>query len=182
MASLPFHTVMRLTPSQGNGLTDWDPEVRGHTALIIHAALHYDVATVGNHELYNLTVALDTRETVLPLLGDRYLASNVFITLQNGTEVRFGAPFRRFKTEQGRRVLAFGTLFDFTYAAKGIRIQFMEEFVREKWFLDELKKEEVDVVLLTGHLPVGYHEWTLLHKTVRGILPDVPMCVLDSPF
>ena len=122
------------------------------------------------------SIALDFHQRFFPDLGDRYLASNVFITPPGHTNpVRFGAPFRRFTTDQGRRMLAFGTLFNFTYAAQGIHVQFMDEFVKEQWFLDELVREEVDAIILLGHVPVGFPEWTLLHQVIRRILPDTPM-------
>lgn len=126
------------------------------------------------------TIALDFYQRFIPTLSDRYLASNVFITLPNTTHpVRFGRPFRRFTTPQQKRILAFGTLFNFTYAAKGIHVQRMRDFVQEPWFLEELKRAPVDYVLLVGHIPVGKQwEWPTLHQAIRSVLPDVPMFVV----
>lgn len=75
----------------------------------------YDVITTGNHELYKYPVALSTYENVAAHYGSRYLTSNVNITLpgKGGRSVPLGNRFAKFRTEQGRRVTAFGPLFCF---------------------------------------------------------------------
>lgn len=84
--------------------------------------------TTGNHELYKYSVALSTYENLAAHYGDRYLTSNVNITLGTSKglrEVPSGYRFRKFKTEQGRNVTAFGPLFFF----KGT-VPFFGEYVR----------------------------------------------------
>lgn len=77
------------------------------------------------------------------------MTSNVFL----GNHF-LGSPFRRFKTLQNRSVLSFGVMFNFTLAAKGVRVQFVNELVKEEWFLTEVRKG-ADVIILVGHVPVS---------------------------
>ena len=91
-----------------------------------------------------------------PSQGERYLASNVFITLPGeAAPTPFARSHRRFTTKQGRRVLAFGILFDFKFAAAGIHVTLAKDLVRQSWFLEALRKEKVDTVLLVGHAVVS---------------------------
>lgn len=61
----------------GNGLSDAFPEldpshpnyryaVNGHVSNQVFALADYDVLTIGNHELYNYSVALDVYENFAP--------------------------------------------------------------------------------------------------------------------
>lgn len=127
----------------------------------------------------NYTIALDFHQRFYPLLGDRYLASNVFIDVAGQAKpVRFAAPFKRFTTRnQELRMLAFGTLFNFQWSAKQVHVQPIVEMVQEEWFLTELQREPVDAVLLLGHIPAKDAEWRTLQRAVRQILPKTPMCV-----
>lgn len=78
----------------------------------------YDVITTGNHELYRYPVAKSTYDHITKHFEGKYLTSNYNITLPGGKggkgrNVVAGSRYRKFKTEQGRSVTAFGTLFDF---------------------------------------------------------------------
>ena len=104
----------------GNGLVDAEPSAhpKGYTALSLFAQMPYDVVTTGNHELYRYPVAKYTREVLSEKFGERWVVSNVNITLEDkrleeDTEVLLGNRLRKFETEMGRKVTAFGPLFDF---------------------------------------------------------------------
>lgn len=77
----------------------------------------YDVITTGNHELYRYPVAKETYTHIAKHFDGRYLTSNYNITIPakggKALNVVAGSRCRKFKTEQGRNVTAFGTLFDF---------------------------------------------------------------------
>jgi 2',3'-cyclic-nucleotide 2'-phosphodiesterase (5'-nucleotidase family) len=81
------------------------------------AEMPYDVITTGNHELYKYPVAVATYNKLTKHYGERYVTSNVNLTLndQRGKQrtVALGNKYRKFKTEQGRNVTAIGPLFDF---------------------------------------------------------------------
>lgn len=125
------------------------------------------------------SIAHDFHQRFVPQLADRYLASNVHITLPDGSTVPFAAKYRRFTTHnQRRRVLALGTLFNFTYSAKQIHVQPVAQMVQEQWFKDMLEEAqgETDVVLIAGHMAAYDADWRLLHKVFREHFPDTPMC------
>lgn len=134
-----------------------------------------------NHPLpvsSDYSIALDFHKRFVPQLEGRYLASNVYIDLPDSSTVRFAAPYRRFKTAvHKKRVLAFGTLFNFTYSAPQIRVQSVVDMVQEPWFLDCLResRNQTDVVLLAGHMAAYDADWRVLHKAVRKVLPTTPM-------
>ena len=78
----------------------------------------YDIVTTGNHELYKWPVAVASYERLASAereggFEDRYVTSNVNLTLPSGEEVTMGKRYRKWKTEMGRTVTAFGPLFDF---------------------------------------------------------------------
>lgn len=102
-------------------------------------------------ELYNYTVALDVHQNFVPRWHGRYVASNVRITLPGAdASVPFAARFRRFSTPKtGLRILSFGVLFDFPYAADGLHVQSPRAMVKEAWFQAELSRDEpVDLFVL----------------------------------
>ena len=102
----------------GNGLSDAFPElhpsdpnyryaVNGHVSNQIFALADYDVLTIGNHELYNYSVALDVYENFVSKWNGRYLTSNVNISLAEGDSRPIGSRFARFVTPpQGMHVQA----------------------------------------------------------------------------
>lgn len=70
---------------------------------------------IGNHELYIFNNTLDMHKNFAPKLKGRYLTSNVNITVPGTTtSVPVGSRFAKFKTLLGRKVTAYGVLFDFT--------------------------------------------------------------------
>jgi 2',3'-cyclic-nucleotide 2'-phosphodiesterase (5'-nucleotidase family) len=104
----------------GNGFVDGEPasQVKGYSAMKFFQQMPYDIITTGNHELYNYTVSLSTYRNLVAHYSPRYVTSNVNITLppnEGGIErtVPLGSRFRKFITEQGRSVTAFGPIFDF---------------------------------------------------------------------
>lgn len=134
------------------------------------------VITTGNHELYQYPVALQTYTHLAKHYGENYVTSNVNITLPGpeGGSVPLGRRFRKFRTEQGRRITALAPLFmfrgalvlagrtmwivqqtyllsDFAAHALGTTVQKPSEMVQEKWFLDVIS-EAPDVFLL-GSFP-----------------------------
>lgn len=78
----------------------------------------YDVITTGNHELYKYPTANATYARLVSHYGERYVTSNVNVTLPDPSTGQLvsrpiGRRYRKFKTEMGRDVTAFGPLFDF---------------------------------------------------------------------
>lgn len=69
----------------------------------------------GNHELYKYPVASYVSETLSRELGDRWVVSNVNLTVPGAGagEKMMGNRVRTFRTEMGREVTAIAPLFDF---------------------------------------------------------------------
>ena len=88
-----------------------------------------------------------------PRLNGKYLTSNVNITVMDNdnknVSVPVGSRFRKFETELGRKVTAFGVLFDFTGNDVNTTVEKVESMVKEKWFLEAIQ-EEPDLFLLAG--------------------------------
>lgn len=104
----------------GNGLVDAEPapNVKGWTAMSYFSNMPYDVITTGNHELYKYPTANATYARLVSHYGERYVTSNVNVTLLDPSTGQprsrtLGRRYRKFKTEMGRNVTAFGPLFDF---------------------------------------------------------------------
>lgn len=103
----------------GNGLVDAEPpsHAKGYSAMKIYQNIDFDVITTGNHELYQYPISLSTYENLVQFYGDRYLTSNVNITIkgEDGTvkNVQMGNRYRKFTTEQGKKVTALSPIFNF---------------------------------------------------------------------
>ena len=140
----------------GNGFVDADTSgVKGRAARELLANVHYDVATTGNHELYNRTVALDVYRNFIPRFKGRYLSSNVFFVDDDGAagEQPFGDLYATFVTKnRGYRITSFGVLFNFNRADAGFRVQAPSELVKESWWQKVLHDEmgRTDVFLIGG--------------------------------
>ncbi|GAA5843361.1 hypothetical protein JCM9279_002078 [Rhodotorula babjevae] len=173
----------------GNGLVDAEPSPhpKGYTALDIFSRVPYDVVTTGNHELYKFPVASYVSTVMHDKFGDRWVVSNVNITAQDdvsGREVErlLGNRMRRFETEQGREVVAFGPLFDFKAHAAGIAVQAPSLMVKEPWFRDAIAAAP-DLFLLVGHMSLRTEpdsEWSIVVRAIREVHPTVPVFVFGG--
>ncbi|PLW31410.1 hypothetical protein PCANC_16728 [Puccinia coronata f. sp. avenae] len=167
----------------GNGLSDAEPLVhpgvpRGTTSGKFFAGVPYDILAIGNHELYDLTIAQSMHDNFAPVWKGSYLTSNANITT-SGRSVPIGSRYRKFKTEQGRRVTAFGIIFDFTGNANGTIVQPPAQLVLEPWFKEAIR-ERPDVFLLAGHMGITDADWKIVFSTVRQLHPNVPIIILGG--
>lgn len=168
----------------GTGLTDGYPPggVDGHDSNKFFSQLPYDVLAIGNHELYDYAVTLDMYKNFAPLYKGRYLSSNANITVEvqgKKVNVPVGNRYAKFKTRKGRKVTAFGVLFDFTGNDKNTTVQKVENMVKEKWFLDAIK-EQPDLFLLAGHMPVTKDNWPHVFDAIRKVHPLIPIIILGG--
>ncbi|TFK50866.1 hypothetical protein OE88DRAFT_1659986 [Heliocybe sulcata] len=169
----------------GTGLSDGFPPggVDAHDTNQFIAQLPYDVMAIGNHELYIYANTYDMYTNFVPKLGDRYLSSNVNITVydknNNSVSVPVGSRYRKFKTLKGRQVTALGVLYDFTGNDVNTTVQKVENMVKEEWFADAIK-DEPDFFLLAGHMPVSNDNWPLVFDAVRAVHPDTPIIILGG--
>ncbi|KAK1231791.1 hypothetical protein PQX77_005083 [Marasmius sp. AFHP31] len=171
----------------GTGLSDGFPpgEVDGQGTNEFLKQLPYDVMAIGNHELYIYNVTLDMvlaidfrHQNFAPALKDRYLSSNVNITV-NGTSVPVGNRFAKFKTRKGRSVTALGVLFEFAGNDNNTTVQNVADMVKEAWFVDAIR-EEPDIFLLAGHMPVARDKWPIVFDAIRAVHPTTPILILGG--
>ncbi|GAA5953147.1 hypothetical protein JCM3765_007425 [Sporobolomyces pararoseus] len=173
----------------GNGLVDAEPlpHPKGYTALSFFTQMPYDLVTTGNHELYRYPVAKYAKEVLSEKFGEKWVVSNVNITLENGKtgekeDVSLGNRFRKFETEMGRKVTAFGPLFDFKAHAPGITVQKPSKMVKEQWFLDAIR-DRPDFFLFAGHMSVRIEpdsEWRTIIAAIRAVHPTTPVLVFGG--
>ncbi|KAF9519340.1 hypothetical protein BS47DRAFT_1379355 [Hydnum rufescens UP504] len=176
----------------GTGLSDGFPpgDVDGHESNKLIQQLPYDILSIGNHELYEYSVALDMYKNFAPYWNGSYLSSNVGIkvTGKNGKSapVPIGARCRKFKTLRGRKVTAFGVLFNFTKNVADTIVQPVGDMVKETWFKLAIQ-EEPDFFLLVGHMPVSkdppksdLNSWPEVFKAIRSVHPYTPIFIFGG--
>ena len=131
-----------------------------------------------------MSVAQDVYEHFVPHWGDRYLTSNVHITLPGTTQSRpIGHRYTRFTTKNQRLTIqAYGVLFDFQLGAPGITVQDPKAMVKEAWFQASLRaSSDVDAFVIAGHMPVtGYDGWDAIHEAIRSVWPTTPILMLGG--
>ncbi|KAJ1026955.1 hypothetical protein NDA16_002248 [Ustilago loliicola] len=173
----------------GAGLSDGFPagQVDGQVSNQLHAKVDYDLLTVGNHELYKYQVGWNTLTEFVPKTHGRYVSSNVKIshTPPRGgsgaanVTYNFGEQFVKFKTDHGRKITSLGVLFNFTGADNGITVQDPAKMVLEPWFSDAIK-EEPDVFLIAGHMPVRNDQFPVVVDAIRKVHPTTPILILGG--
>lgn len=70
-------------------------------------------------------------------------------------------------------------LYDFTGYDKGTYVQKVEDMVKEAWFLQAIK-EEPDLFLLAGHMPVSKDKWPFVYDAIRAVHPLTPITVFGG--
>ncbi|KAI9891065.1 MAG: hypothetical protein M1814_003416 [Vezdaea aestivalis] len=160
---------------EGSGLYDSSIPPGKYTYDIVKKQ-SMDVICCGNHELYHAHTA--TREFTINAKNfkESYLASNVDIIDPNsGSRVPLAARYRLFETPNLKlKVLAFGFLFDFTGNANNSFVIPMKTAVQEQWFQDAIR-EECDIILVIGHVPVRQSEFDTLYSAIRQVKWDTPI-------
>ncbi|OBZ69887.1 Uncharacterized protein PB2B2.06c [Grifola frondosa] len=169
----------------GTGLSDGFPPggVDAHESNKFILDLPYDVMAIGNHELYIYANTFDMYTNFVPKLNGRYLSSNVNITVfdqhNNTINVPVGNRFAKFKTRKGRSVTSLGVLYDFTGNDVNTTVQKVEDMVKEAWFAEAIK-EEPDVFVLVGHMPVSQDNWPTVFNAVRAVHAHTPIMILGG--
>ncbi|EJS43371.1 YHR202W [Saccharomyces arboricola H-6] len=165
----------------GNGLSDatWPPGLRSSK---IFNMLDYDLLTLGNHELYTAESAiLEYRGTSQSAkFKDKYVCSNVEFIEDDGERVPFGNKYITFETPiQKQRVLALSFLFSFQRANnRAIVTPPLEEIMEKGWFqnmVETNKEEDIDLIVVFGHLPATdptEREMHKIHALIRKCYPN----------
>lgn len=162
---------------EGNGLYDASSP-KGKYTYDIFKQQRIDVITTGNHELYLKNSSENEFYETVPNFKNSYIASNLDIQNPKTGELEPLAPrYRKFTTKnQGIRILALGFLFNFHGNADNTVVQPVQETVKEQWFQDAIRSRDVDLFLITGHVPVrDSQEFDLIYKAIRNVHWDTPM-------
>ncbi|KAI7076914.1 calcineurin-like phosphoesterase, partial [Hortaea werneckii] len=167
---------------EGNGLYDASDPKGYWTFNGIFEEQPIDVITSGNHELYLANTSRRESDVVVPAYRQNYIASNLDIRDldADGQDAEFrplAARYRKFTTKNnGIRILAFGFLFNFHNNANNTRVQPVQETLKEKWFQDALREENVDLFLVAGHVPVREsEEYDAVYRAIREVKWDTPI-------
>ena len=106
-----------------------------------------------------------------------YLASNLDIYDPKTGYLEPLAPrYKKFTTRnQGIRILAFGFIFDFTGNANNTVVTRVEDTIKEDWFKAALKDEDLDLIVVFGHVDIRSPEYVALFSTIRAAHPDLPI-------
>jgi len=169
----------------GTGISDGFPvgQVDGQESNKFFFDVPYDVLAIGNHELYQYPIAYDMHQNFAPRWNGRYLSSNVNITYTDKkghlVNTPVGDRFVKFRTKYKRKVTAFGVLYDFTGNAANTTVQKVANMVNETWFKDAIK-EEPDLFLLVGHMPVQKDNWPLVFNAIRAVHPTTPIFIFGG--
>ncbi|KAE8453312.1 hypothetical protein EG329_011379 [Mollisiaceae sp. DMI_Dod_QoI] len=143
--------------------------------------INYDLLTIGNHELYITEIAYEHFYNFSQIWGDKYVTSNVQIFNPATSNFEYiGKQYRYFTTKHGLRIMAFGVLYDFTGNSNVSKVIHAADMVKQQWFLDAVNyTEPIDLFLVIGHNPIRTTDYSstfgLLHSTIRGIRPTVPI-------
>ncbi|KAJ6460770.1 Metallo-dependent phosphatase-like protein [Mycena vitilis] len=169
----------------GTGLSDGFPPggVNAQDSNQFFKQMPYDVLAIGNHELYKYANTFDMHMNFGEHYKGRYLSSNVNITVfdanNQSISVPVGSRFRKFKTRKNRSVTAFGVLFAFEGNDLNTTVQRPEDMILEPWFVDAIK-DEPDVFLLVGHMPVARDRWPIVFNAIREVHPTTPILIFGG--
>lgn len=132
----------------GTGLSTYPP-VNLESILM---KMPWDALNVGNHDIYkNETVAFITRPGgLVEWFGERYLTSNV-VYADTGKPIG-----QRYRYLRGRHatVLTFGFLYNLNVGSPLARVERVEDVVRTEWFLQALRADDYDAILVLAHMGV----------------------------
>ncbi|KAF9208791.1 hypothetical protein BGZ49_007541, partial [Haplosporangium sp. Z 27] len=163
----------------GNGLSDaTTPD--GKISNPIFEKINYDVLAIGNHELYVNDVAEDTFRNFAPKWGKKYVTSNTFfIDGHTNKTLPFGKLYNKFRMKYGTRVMSYGFLFNFNGNSNNTYCEPANTTVHLPWFQKSLK-EDVDLYVIAGHIPVRWAEATTVIDAIRAVHPSKPIVLMGG--
>ncbi|KAF1812924.1 Ser/Thr protein phosphatase family [Eremomyces bilateralis CBS 781.70] len=161
---------------EGNGLYD-SSEPKGRYLFDIYKQQRIDLICSGNHELYKRNSSENEFNKTVPHYKDGYISSNIDIySPETGELVPLAPRFRKLRTRnKGYNILAFGFLFDFTGNANNTAVNTVEDTIGQKWFQDAIRDDDLDLIVIIGHIPVRSKEYTLLFRAIRSVKWDIPI-------
>ncbi|KAF8598579.1 Metallo-dependent phosphatase [Ceratobasidium sp. AG-I] len=189
----------------GHGLTDrlLPQTVNGQFASHMYHQIGYDAMVPGNHDLEHGSVVEYIMEKFASQLGNyKYITSNVRRVNydepdggkpkpgQRDKRLFLGSSHRYIKTELGRRVTAYGVVYNMppSRLAQGkqgalISVTPVKDMIKEKWFKDTLNFK-TDVFLVLGHIdaekPCDTDGWIHIYDAIREKHPLTPIMMFGG--
>ena len=167
----------------GAGLSD-ATSPNGVKSNPIFENVHYDLLTIGNHELYLSDIAYLTANQFAKYYGERYISSNVQIRNNaTGQYENIANQYRYFTTKKGIRIMAFGVLYDFTGNSNASKVIPARTMITQPWFKAALNyTQPIDLFLLIGHNSIRKSGTTIptVYNAIRSARPDVPIQVFGG--
>jgi len=163
----------------GTGFGDaTDPN--GKLTMPIFKQLPYDLLSIGNHELYTTEIANDTYHNFAPHWNGRYVTSNVDF-YDNGVQVPFSDRYAYYETKFGIRVMSFAFLYNFTGNSNASVVTPVGDAVQQPWFQEQVRRTDIDLFLVAGHIPVrDSEEWRLVYSAIRQHQPTTPIQIFGG--
>jgi hypothetical protein len=157
-------------------------EPKGEYTFDILKEQDIDLLCSGNHELYKANSSNNEYNITVPNFKDSYLASNLdIIDPRNGDRVPLARRYKKFSTRnQGIRILAMGFLFDFKGNANNTIVQPVKDTVKEDWFQRAIRDQDVDLILIFGHVAIRSPEYDTIFKEIRSVQWDTPIAFLGG--
>ncbi|ELU44243.1 vacuolar protein [Rhizoctonia solani AG-1 IA] len=167
----------------GNGLSDGFP-VGGVNGQKRVAEFSFLTVWTTSHELYQYSVSYDMHTNFAPRLKGRYLSSNVNITIQDKSGNTVSKPLGSSEAclihqSSKKKITALGVMFEFTGGNANTTVQKVATMVNESWFKEAIK-EEPDLFLLAGHMPVQKDKWPLVFDAIRAVHPTTPIVIFGG--
>lgn len=136
--------------AHGTGLTAPGENDASSNFLPILEKMPWDAINCGNHELYEPAKieAMIRPGGFVDWFGDRYLTSNILTTMDDN---HLG---KSYKILEGTntRLLTFGFLYNMGDPCDLVKVDLVQDVVRSSWFLDALKKETYNAILVLAHM------------------------------
>ena len=146
--------------------------------LPILERMQYDAINVGNHELYSdrFLAKITSPGGFIEWYGDKYISSNVRFNSSHLSSDQYkqneappiGSNYYMLK---GRYydVLTFGFLYNMQNYASSVMVIEVETIVQETWFIDIVKREEYDAILVMAHMHVRDPLCQIILDAIRTI-------------
>ncbi|KAF8703674.1 ser thr protein phosphatase, partial [Rhizoctonia solani] len=167
-------------------------KANGQDASLLYYDMGYDLVVPGNHDLRNSAVVDFTINALKPLWGEKYLTSNVYITKVKPGEGKdhLGAKFRKWTTDNGRRMMAFGVVTNGSThpgTPETIKIEPINKMIENEWFKTAIASaKDTDVFVLLGHVdpnpkrPTCSNNIMLIYEAIRKQHPLTPIMIFTG--
>lgn len=135
----------------------------------------WDAINIGEHELYHQKTVDLMKEAMIPNFANQFVSSNVNLVGKDGTQ----SMVKRHILLEGQKykVLVFGFIHDLYLPNPRLKIESVENTVKEVWFEKVLQEETYDAILVLAQIDAEDGLINIIHDKIRaiGVGDDVPI-------